>query len=381
MRIPLVDLRAQHETLAAELWPAVKELVLRQEFILGEAVERFERTLAKIFGVEHAVGVASGTDALRLSLVALGIGHGDAVLAPALSFVATAEAIVAAGAVPLFVDVDGFTLSANGLEERLARLRRRADGGLEDDATGARVRAVLPVHLFGQCAEMEAIGELARRHDLRVIEDAAQAIGATRKGRPAGSFGEAGCVSFFPSKNLGGWGDGGAIVTRDSALASLLRKLRAHGGPSHERLGTNSRLDALQATVLDVKTRHLPAWLEARARAASRYRELFAGVEGVRLPPREPPADRHAYHQFVLRVPHRDALIAHLDAQGIESRAYYPRPLHEEPCFAPFLREPLSLPFAEEAARTAIGIPIYPEITPDQQREVVAAVASFPRSL
>jgi dTDP-4-amino-4,6-dideoxygalactose transaminase len=361
-----VDLVAQHRAIANELMPAVEALVAEQAFILGEPVSRFERTLAALCQTEHAVGVASGTDAIELALRALGVGPGDAVVTSALSFVATAEAIVAVGARPVFADVEGFHMTAATLE--------RVPGGLES------VRAVVPVHLFGACVEMEALGEVSLRRGLKVIEDAAQAIGATSGGRPAGSLGHAAALSFFPSKNLGGWGDGGAVVTGDAAVAERVRLLRAHGGPAHELLGTNSRLDALQATVLDVKARHLEAWTAARARAADRYRARLASLEGagkVILPPMPPANDRHVYHQFVLRTARRDALALHLEAKGIEARVYYPRALHQEPCFARFVPRGASLPGAQEAARTAISIPLFPEITPEQQETVARAIEGF----
>jgi dTDP-4-amino-4,6-dideoxygalactose transaminase len=383
-RVPLVDLVTQHRALEKELLPAVTRLIDSQQFILGEEVAAFERALADFVGTAHAVGVASGTDALVLALRALGIGPGDAVVTSAFGFVATVGAIRWVGARPLFVDMaparggegdgeSGFSLSVAAVEARLAAMRLRADGSLVDPASGALVRAVLPAHLFGECAPMGAMLECARVHGLAVIEDAAQAIGATEQGRVAGSFGLLGCLSFFPSKNLGGWGDGGAVVGSDDALSARVRRTRTHG---EEEVGTNSRLDALQAVVLSIKLRHVLEWNVARARAAARYVELFSRIAGKVAVPRTRPGSRHVYNQFVLRAQRRDALRAHLESLGIESRPYYPRTLPQDPRFAD-CADGTAFPHAEAAVQTALGIPIFPEITPEQQAIVAEAVTDF----
>ncbi len=366
-RIPLVDLRAQHRTIAGELEPAVRAVIEEQRFILGEPVARFERTLARLSQVRYAIGVASGTDALYLALTVAGVGPGDAVITSAFGFVATPEAILRTGAHPIFVDIDGFNLSAAEVKASVA-----------EHASGAALAAILPVHLFGECAPMREISALARQQRLQLIEDAAQAIGATSDGRPAGSFGDAAALSFFPSKNLGAWGDGGAVLTSRKDIDEGVRSLRVHGGTERLLLGTNSRLDALQAAVLDVKAAHLEAWVVARNTAATRYRQLLAALgDAVRLPPLPREGDRHAYNQFVVRVERRDRLRDHLAEAGIESRAYYPEPLHLLPAFAEEARRQPPLRNAEEAARTALGIPIYPEITLAQQEDVVDVIRRF----
>jgi dTDP-4-amino-4,6-dideoxygalactose transaminase len=376
VRVPLVDLSRQHASVGAEVMAAVEAVVRSQSFILGEPVERFERTLAAMCGVSHAVGVASGSDALSLALQVAGVRPGDRVVTTAFTFVATAEAIVRVGARPLFVDVDPRTmnLSPSLVADALA-------GPL-----GSSVRAILPVHLFGLCADMEAIGRVARAHGVAVVEDAAQAIGARARGgtrandavleRAAGAFGDLGCFSFFPSKNLGAWGDGGAVATDSAEHAARLRRLRSHGAVARgvedfDELGTNSRLDALQAAVLDAKAPHLAEWTRAR------NVDLLAPVaDRVTLP--APPSDGvHAYNQFVLRLTDRDALKSHLDAHGIGTRAYYTRPLHRQPCFAGRHDTHGPLPETERAAATALAIPIYPDLPPDHQSHVAATILAF----
>ena len=366
MTLPLCDLRAQDARIAEEVRAAVLRIADAQAFVLGEVVAKFEAQLAAGAGVAHAVGVASGSDALRLSLIAAGVRPGDAVLTTPFTFFATAGAIHHVGAVPVFADVDAqtFTLTAATCRARLERA-----------GAGPRVRALLPVHLFGQCAPMAELSAFAAEHELVVVEDAAQALGATVDGKPAGSLGLAAAVSFFPSKNLGAWGDGGAVLTSDPALAARVRRLRAHGfdaeGRVHE-VGFNSRLDALQAAVLTVKARHLGQWNEERRAAAARYRVLLEGT------PLELPIERagatHVYHQYVVRTPQRDALAQHLTGQGIATRAYYGIPLHQQPCFA---REGESLPVAEELARTSLALPMFAELTAAQQERVADAVRAF----
>lgn len=373
MRVPLVDLAAQEREVAREVLDAIGAMAGDARFVLGARVEAFEGWLARECGAAHAVGVASGTDAIELSLRALGIGAGDAVVTPAFSFVAAAEAIAAAGARPVFCDVDEPTMCAGAREFESAIDRARG--------AGLRVRALLPVHLFGLCAPMGEIEEVARRANAVVVEDAAQAIGARDdRGRAAGGLGDAGCFSFFPTKNLGAWGDGGAVATSREDVAARVRRLRAHGAVEpyvHAEAGRNSRLDALQAAVLLAKAKHLPAWQRARERTAEFYREKLARFPLV-LPhaPHEPA--RHAWHAFVVRVEprdRRDALAAWLRERGIETRVYYPLPLHRQPCFAS-LGEP-AMPAAEAACRTALALPLFSSMTDDQRAYLAEQVSRF----
>jgi dTDP-4-amino-4,6-dideoxygalactose transaminase len=373
MRVPLVDLAAQEASVADEVLRAIAEVAGEAKFVLGARVEAFEAWLASACDVAHAVGVASGTDALELALRAVGVGQGDAVVTPAVSFVAAAEAIANVGARPVFCDVDVSTtnLTAATCGEALERAR-----GL-----GLRVKAVVPVHLFGRCAPMGELLALASREGLAVVEDAAQALGARDgEGRAAGSTGAAGCFSFFPTKNLGAWGDGGAVVTSRPEVAAAVRKLRAHGasGPYvHDILGRNSRLDALQAAVLLAKTGRLDAWQAARARIAARYREELRGLPLV-LPADESLPGVHAWHAYVVSCDRRDGLGAHLRDAGVESRVYYPVPLHRQPCFTA-LDEP-ELPVAEGLSRTALALPLFTCMTSAQQSRVVDAVRGYFRA-
>jgi dTDP-4-amino-4,6-dideoxygalactose transaminase len=369
-RVPLIDLAALEATIAEETLAAVADVAREAQFVLGARVEAFERWLADACGARHAVGVASGTDAIELALRALGVGAGDAVVTPALSFVAAAEAIAATGARPVFCDVEpeSMNASARTVGEALERARRR----------GWRVRAIVPVHLFGVCAPMRELVALARREGIVLLEDAAQAIGALDDaGRPAAGVGDAGCLSFFPSKNLGAWGDGGAVVTSREDVASRVRRLRAHGATApytHGERGRNSRLDALQAAVLLVKSRHLAAWQASRARLASRYLAELAPLPLVL--PRAPEAPGvHAWHAFVVRTPRRDALADRLRDHGVETRVYYPVPLHRQPCFASLDEPPFAA--AEEACATALALPIFPTMTEAQQATVLEQVTRF----
>lgn len=373
MKVPLVDLAAQHRTIRDEVIAAAHAVIDAQAFVLGEPVAEFERTLATICGTSHAVGVASGTDALVLALRALGVGPGDAVVTSAFSFVASAEAIAVVGARPVFADIDlaTFNLSPASVEDRIARHDARAHGAL---------RAILPVHLFGLCADMDALLAIAQAHGLSTIEDAAQAIGASCRGRVAGSMGDAGCLSFFPTKNLGAWGDGGAVVTSREDVASRVKQLRAHGMSTpyrSEELGTNSRLDALQAAVLGVKARHLAAWNVARAGVASRYRDRLADLAPRLVLPAEGEGARHVYNQFVVRAEARDALAAHLASRDVATRVYYPLTLPRQTCFAYLGEDPASFPVADAAARTVLAIPVYPELTDDVIDYVADAIREF----
>ncbi len=373
MPVPLLDLRAQYATMSNELDAAVAEVVRSQRFILGPAVEKLEQDAATYLGAKHAIGCASGTDAVLLPLKALQLHPGDEVIVPAFTFFATAGAVWNAGLRPVFADVDPATFNMRAEE---------IEPALTD-----RTRAIIVVHLFGQTAEMEPILRLAERHDLAVIEDAAQAFGARRRSggawRYAGTMGTVGAFSFFPSKNLGGFGDGGLITTDDDALADRMRKLRVHGGRQmyhHEMVGTNSRLDALQAAVLSAKLPHLDGWAQDRRRNAAWYDERFAGVDGV-ITPLRLEENEHVYNQYTLRASRRDELKRALDERGIGNAIYYPLPLHLQECFAELGYRRGDLPESERATSEVISIPIYPELTPEQREEVAGAVESFYASL
>jgi dTDP-4-amino-4,6-dideoxygalactose transaminase len=366
--IPLLDLQAQFRPIRDEVLAALTRVCDSQQFILGAEVEAFEAEMAARLEVRHAVGVSSGTDAILAALMALGIGPGDEVVTTTYSFFATAGCIVRVGATPVLVDVDPATFNI--------------DPAATLAAMTPRTRAVMPVHLFGQAAELDPILEAARRRGVAVIEDAAQAIGATYRGRPVGGLAEAGCFSFFPSKNLGAFGDAGLVVTNDAGLAEQLRLVRGHGMKPkywHHRIGGNFRIDALQAAVLRVKATHLPAWTEARRANAARYRGLFDTLDAERrvaLPIEAP--DRHRiYNQFVIRVPDRDGVRAHLAAAGIGTEVYYPLPFHLQPCFASLGYREGDFPNAEAAARESLALPIYGELTGAQQRVVVEEIVRY----
>ncbi len=371
MNVPLLDLVAQYRSIKDEVLPLMMKVIERQAFIMGEEVGLLEQRIAELAHARHAIACASGTDALLLPLKALGLRPGDEVICPAFTFFATAGAIHNAGGTPVFVDIDPdtFNVTAEAIEAAIT----------------PRTRAVVVVHLFGQMVAMERIVPLAARHGLAVIEDGAQAIGARRlvdgTWRMAGELGLAGTFSFFPSKNLGGWGDGGMMVTQDDRLAERLRKLRLHGGAKqyhHEEVGTNSRLDTLQAAVLLAKLPHLASWSEARRLRAARYTEAFRALPGV-CPPAVDPANEHIFHQYTIRAERRDELMAHLKASGIGCAVYYPRALHLQPCFAPLGYRPGSLPATEAAMASVLSLPIYPELSQEQQDAVIAAVRSFYR--
>jgi len=362
--IPMLDLVAQFETIQQELHAAVENVLRSGHFILGPQVQAFEQEIAKACGALHAVGVASGTDALMLSLRAAGVGADDEVIVPAFSYIATADAVSLLGATPVFCDIlpDTFNLDAAQLESRIT----------------ARTKAIVPVHLFGQPAEMERILRVARAARLAVIEDAAQAIGATCGGRAAGSLGDFGCLSFYPTKNLGACGDAGMVLTSSPQRAARLRSLRGHGTVANkyisEEQGWNSRLDELQAAILRVKLRHLDHWTAARQAHAARYEKLLRAVPGLTLP-RVAPGSTHVYHQYTIRVPDRDRVQKHLTGLGIASAVYYPVPLHLQPMFAYLGQQPGSMPQAERAALEVLSLPIYPELPPEQIERVAAAVA------
>jgi dTDP-4-amino-4,6-dideoxygalactose transaminase len=369
--VPLLDLKAQHAAIKDAVMPAVLSVIERQQFIMGPEVPALEEAVAKVSAVRHAIGCASGTDALLLPLMALDLQPGDEVICPAFTFFATAGTVHNAGGTPVFVDIEPgtFNMSPAALEAAIT----------------PRTRAVIVVHLFGQLAEMEAILAIARKRGVPVIEDAAQAIGARRRidaqWRTAGELGWCGTLSFFPSKNLGGWGDGGMMLTQDDALAERLRRLRLHGGTKqyhHDEVGTNSRLDTLQAAVLLAKLAFLESWSRLRREKAHWYSERFRGHADI-VPPAEDPANEHIFHQYTIRVPKRDALVEHLKAHGIGCAVYYPLALHLQPCFAHLAYQPGSLPETERAMAEVVSLPVYPELTEAQQEAVVETVTMFYR--
>jgi len=366
--VPLLDLHAQYAPIREQVLAAITRVCDSQRFIMGPEITALEGELAALIGVEHAVAVSSGTDALLLALMALDIGPGDEVVTTTYSFFATAGAIARVGARPVLVDIDPATCNIE-------------PAAIESVIT-PRTKAILPVHLFGLCADMDPIVSLATRAGVPIIEDAAQAIGSEYHGRPAGSIGAFGCFSFFPSKNLGAFGDAGLVTTNDAALAKRAALLRMHGMEPkyyHHLVGGNFRMDALQAAVLRVKAPHLAAWTEARRLNAVRYATLFreAGLLGRVVLPTEPAGLRHIFNQFVIRVPHRDALKRFLDARNIGNEVYYPVPFHLQPCFAALGYASGAFPHAERAAEQTIAIPIYSELSIDQQRVVVSAIAEF----
>jgi dTDP-4-amino-4,6-dideoxygalactose transaminase len=365
MKVPLLDLKAQYASLRDEMLGAVTEVLDSQQFINGPAVKELEAQVAAYSGCAHAVGVSSGTDALLCALMTLGIGPGDEVITTPYSFFATAGCIARTGARPVFVDLDPATFNLDA-------------GAIAARVTG-KTRAIMPVHLFGQMADMDVVMAVAAKHGLLVIEDAAQAIGATWKGRAAGSIGTVGGLSFFPSKNLGGLGDGGMIVTQDPDLAAKLEVFRNHGSKPkyhHHYVGGNFRLDTIQAAGLLVKLRHLDAWSAKRRENAARYDAHFAEVSAVRRPTVREGAVS-IYNQYVIRAERRDALQAFLKERGIGTEVYYPISLHEQECFKDLGYPKGAFPHSEEAARTSLALPIYPELTGDQIAYVAAQVRAF----
>jgi len=362
--VPLLDLQAQYRPLRAELLAAIERVCDSQRFIMGPEVDALERELADALETDHAIAVSSGTDAVLATLMALGIGPGHEVITSTYSFFATAGCVSRVGATPVFVDIDPVTYNLDPVAVR--------------NALTSRTRAVMPVHLYGLCADMDPIAEIAAAARIPCIEDACQAIGARYKGRQAGTIGTAGCFSFFPSKNLGAFGDAGLVTTGDAALARELRLLRNHGAEPkyfHKRIGGNFRLDALQAAVLRVKLPHLEGWTEKRRANAARYDRLFseAGLADVVLPV-QPPGYHHIYNQFVVRVPERDRVRAALADRQIGTEVYYPVPFHLQACFADLGYGRGAFPEAEAAASSSLALPIYAELTAGQQDAVVNAV-------
>jgi len=370
VRVPLLDLRLQYASIRRDIQAAIERVCDSQQFIMGPEVEQLERELAAAIGVRFAVGVSSGTDALIVALMALGVEPGDEVITPTFSFFATAGSVARLGARPVFVDVEAETLMLTADSVRAA--------------ITSRTRAIIPVHLYGLCAEMDSLVAVASEAGVPIVEDAAQAIGSAYRGRQAGTFGLLGCFSFFPSKNLGAFGDAGLVTTDDEQLAARVRRLRNHGAEPkyyHHEIGGNFRLDALQAAILRVKLPHLARWNDERRARAATYRELFerAGLlDRVRIPS-EPAERRHVYHQYVIRVRDRDGLKSHLAARGIGTDIYYPVPFHRQACFTGLTPPGLTFPNADAASAEVLALPVFPELTFEQQSHVVNSIAEWLR--
>jgi dTDP-4-amino-4,6-dideoxygalactose transaminase len=382
--VPLLDLRRQYATIRDDVKEAIDHVCETQHLVMGEVVSSFEREVAAYTGVAECVSCASGTDALWLALAGAGISSGDSVITTPFTFFASASTIVRCGARPIFVDVDPGTLNLDP-----AKIRNELESG------AARVKAIMPVHLYGQCVEMDAFDEIAREHKLSIIEDAAQAFGATWRGKRAGSLGTAAGFSFYPTKNLSAFGDGGCVTTDDPAIADRMRKLRNHGSERryyHEEIGWNSRLDAIQAAVLRVKMKHIDRWNERRREVAALYDQLFAdaGLAGARHTTAAIVEDRsllkllttrgeagHIFHQYIVRVKKRDELRQFLAERRIGSEIYYPVPLHLQECFRYLGYAAGELPESEAAAHEVLALPIFPELRDDEQRQVVQAIADF----
>lgn len=361
MSVPMVDLKVQYETIREEIDKAVLEVIRSTTFILGPQGKMLEKSVADYHGVGHAAGVASGTDALHLALKAAGVGPGDEVITSPFTFIATAEAISYVGGVPVFVDIrpDTYNIDPEQVSKRITK----------------RTKAIMPVHLYGHAADMDPLMELARQHKLVVIEDCAQSFGAEYKGKRTGGIGHLGCFSFFPSKNLGAYGDGGMVVTDDQGLADRILSLRNHGSKVryyHDEVGFNSRLDEIQAAVLNVKFKHIDSYNEGRRRSAALYtREL--SLPGVQTPV-ELPGCKHVFHQYTIRVKDRDGVKQKLDAAKVSNMIYYPVPCHLQAAYRDLGMGPGSLPMAEQAAEEVLSLPMYPELTEAQVRSVAAAV-------
>jgi dTDP-4-amino-4,6-dideoxygalactose transaminase len=360
--IPILDLVSQYEALKDEINAAIAAVLQSGVFIMGPNVQAFEREIAEYLGVSHAISLNSGTDALHLGLRALGIGPGDEVITSPFTFVATTEAIGIVGAVPVFVDIDPLTFNI--------------DPTLIERAITSRTKAILPIHLYGGPVDLKPIQEIASKHKLVVVEDCAQAIGASFAGRKVGTTSEVGCFSFFPSKNLGAYGDGGLITTNNAELAKRISALRTHGGMRkyyHDELGVNSRLDELQAAILRVKLPHLDAWIDKRRDVASVYSERFANVKDLVIPA-EHKGTQHVYHQYTVRVRNRDAVRQALAEAGIQTMVYYPVPLHLQHVHSDLAQSKSRFEHAETAALEVLSLPMYPELPADNQTTVIEAV-------
>ena len=369
MNVPLLDLQAQYVSLRDDLQRAVERVMSSQRFVLGDEVRGLENSIADYCETKHAIGCASGSDALLLALMALDVKAGDEVITTPFSFFATAACITRLGARPVFVDIDPRTYNI--------------DVSQVADAVTSRTKAIMPVHLYGQCAAMDPLLDVSKRRGVPIVEDAAQAIGAADNGRPAGSMGLIGCFSFYPTKNLGGAGDGGMLTTNDDAVAARLRRLRAHGGANeyeHDEVGINSRLDELQAAVLRIKFPSLDRWSNERAQKAAVYTKLLneAELSFSLTPPHVREDGRHIFHQYVIRVPgNRDALMEHLKSRGVGTKVYYPIPLHLQACFNYLGYKEGQFPESESAAKETLALPVYPELNEAQQVYVVESIKSF----
>ena len=386
MTVPFLDLKSQYASIHEEIDAAIQAVVKSCAFAGGPFVETFEKAWAAYCHCDHAVGVGSGTDALWTALLAMGVGPGDEVVTVPNTFIATAEAISFCGAQPVFVDVDkqSYTMDPEKLGAFLKE-KCSFDSNtrtLKNNASNCSVKAVIPVHLYGQMADMTPIMALAEEYGLWVIEDASQAHGATHKGRIAGSVGHAGCFSFYPGKNLGAYGEAGAVVTNDAAVAQKIRMFRDHGQQAkyyHQMIGWNSRMDGIQGAVLSVKLKHIDAWNEGRRRAAAAYHERLRDVEGITLPMERPDA-WHVYHVYAVRNGDRDGLIASLNAQDIQCGIHYPVPIHLQEAYAGLYLAEGTFPVAEKCAKETLSLPIFPEITAAQITEVCASIGAFVRT-
>jgi len=364
LAVPLLDLKLQYESIKDEIDEAIQEVMTSQHFIMGPQVADCEEAIADYSQCDHGIGVSSGSDALLIALMAEGIGPGDEVITTSYSFFATAGCIARLGATPVFVDIDPATynIAPNLIEEKIT----------------PRTKAIIPAHLFGQMADMDPIMNIAKTHNLIVIEDAAQAIGAEYKGRRAGSIGHYGCFSFFPAKNLGCAGDGGMVVTNDAKRAEQIKVLRVHGSKPkyfHKVIGGNFRLDTIHAAIVNVKLRHLDKWTKQRQQHAAFYDEAFSQCSTISLPTSQD--GRHVYNQYVVRVTEREKMITHLKTNSISSAIYYPRPLHMQECFADHYQSGLKLPLSETASRETLAIPIDPQLTSEQVDHVAKSILSI----
>ena len=369
MDIPLLDLKGQYESIKEDVDKAMQRVVESQYFILSGEVSGLEEEVAEYCGTTSAAGCASGTDALVLALKAAGVGKGDRVITTPFTFFATAESVSNLGGVPIFVDIDPdtYNIDPDKIEEVM-----------NDPDVRDSVKAIIPVHIYGQCADMTRIMEIAKKYDLKVIEDSAQAIGAYHNGKRAGSFGDAGCMSFFPSKNLGGFGDGGMVVSQNAELIERVKCLRVHGSTEqyiHEEIGYNSRLDSLQAAILRVKLKKLDQWLEGRKTIAEKYNNALEPV-GIKVPFREE-GNTHTYHQYTIAYEDRNGLLQHLQKNGIAARVYYPVPLHLQPCYKGLGYSIGSIPVSEQMSEKVLSLPVYPELNEKQVGYIIKTITDY----
>jgi len=373
LKVNLLSLKGQYGKIEKEVLDGIKKVCASQHFILGENVRGLEEEIAKYLGAGYAVGVASGSDALILSLMALGVGYGDTVITTPYTFFSTAGSIAILGARPVFVDIDPLTYNMD---------TEKLESALKKDRAG-KIKAVIPVHLYGQCADMTRINKMAKGYGVKTIEDAAQSIGATHRGKKGGSIGDTGCLSFYPTKNLGGFGDGGMVTTNSKTLAEKVRMLRVHGSKVryyHELVGVNSRLDEIQAAVLRVKFKYLDGWTEKRVKNAGRYDSLFkkAGLDGITTPYIQD-SNVSVFNQYVIRAKKRDKLREYLKEKGIGTELYYPLPLHLQKCFKYLGYKRGDFPVSEKAAKQTLALPIYPELKKSEIDYVVSTIKDFYR--